>query len=151
MTPAQPVSASARTASAALWMSPFTITGIETTSRARRAHDQSAGPLWPTCAVRQWIVSAATPTSSSRRARSTIGISDSGPHPIRVLTVTGSAVAATIWRAISTIAAGSRSQPAPAPRRAMLGIQQPQLRSTNAGFARAATWAASRSSAGSAP
>ena len=79
MTPAQPVSASARDASSALFTSPFTMIGIDTPSRARAAHDQSAAPEWPICAVRQWMVSAATPASSRRRARSTIGMCDSGP------------------------------------------------------------------------
>ena len=61
---------------------------------------------------------------------------------MRVLTVTGSATAATTRRAIATIAAGSRSQPAPAPRPAICGTQQPQLMSMNAGAASAATSAA---------
>ena len=37
---------------------------------ARAAQDQSASPECPIEAVRQWIVSTFTPTSSSRRARS---------------------------------------------------------------------------------
>ena len=67
--------------------------------------------------------------SGSRRARSTMGMSLSGPHPMRVFTVTGSETRDTTILAISTIARGSRSQPAPAPRRAILGTQQPQLTS----------------------
>jgi hypothetical protein len=44
MTPAHRVSSMARFASAALFTSPFTMTGMLTTSRARAAHDQSAAP-----------------------------------------------------------------------------------------------------------
>jgi len=149
--PAQPVSANDRATSSALRTSPLTTTGIETCSRAWRAHCQSASPLCPICAVRQCKKIAATPASSSRRARSQIGICDSGPQPIRVLTVTGRSTAATIARAIATIADGSRSQPAPAPRAAIRGIQQPQLMSRNAGRARAAISAARTSIVGSPP
>jgi hypothetical protein len=121
-------------------MSPFTITGMLTTSRALAAHDQSAAPLVPICAVRQWIVSAATPTSSRRRASSTMGICDSGPYPMRVFTVTGSATAFDDeLAAIATIALGvsqpARARAAPA----ILGTQQPQLMSMNAGPAASAT------------
>ena len=38
-----------------------------------------------------------------------MGMCDSGPQPMRVLTVTGSAIADAIRRAIATIAAGSRN------------------------------------------
>ena len=56
-----------------------------------------------------------------------MGMCDSGPHPMRVLTVTGSDTALTTRLAMATIAEGSRSHPAPAPRPAILGTQQPQL------------------------
>ena len=151
ITPAHPVSSKARFASSAVFMSPFTTTGIETTSRALAAHVQSALPLWPICAVRQWIVRAATPASSRRRARSTIGMCDSGPRPIRVFTVTGRLTLEAMSRAISTIFSGSRSHPAPAPRPAILGTQQPQLMSMKRGFASSATRAASARRGGSAP
>ena len=91
ITPAQPVSSSARFASSrAADVAVDDAPGCATTSRARAAHVQSAAPEWPICAVRQWIVSAATPASSRRRARSTMGMCDSGPRPMRVFTVTGS-------------------------------------------------------------
>ena len=70
---------------------------------------------------------------------------------MRVLTVTGSDTEPTTIFAIATIAVGSRSQPAPAPREATLGTQQPQLRSRNVGSAASATRAASASRAASAP
>ena len=47
MTPAQPVSSSARFASSADFTSPLTMTGIDTTSRAFAAQLQSAAPEWP--------------------------------------------------------------------------------------------------------
>ena len=78
-------------------------------------------------------------------------MSDSGPQPIRVLIVTGRCTMRTTIAAISTIAVGLRSQPAPAPRAAILGIQQPQLISTNSGWAASATWAASASRSGFEP
>ncbi len=80
-----------------------------------------------------------------------MGMSDSGPRPMRVLTVTGMEAPATTMRAIATIAPGSRSQPAPAPRPAILGTQQPQLMSRNAGSAPSATRAASARRSGSEP
>ena len=80
-----------------------------------------------------------------------MGMCDSGPQPIRVLTVTGNDTARTTRAAIATIAAGSRSHPAPAPRAAILGTQQPQLMSMNAGPAASATRAASSSRSGSEP
>ena len=122
-----------------------------TDSRALAAQDQSAAPEWPICAVRQWMVIAATPASSRRRARSTMGMCDSGPRPMRVFTVTGIDTLSTTMRAIATIAAGSRSQPAPAPRPAIFGTQQPQLTSMKRGSALSAKRAASARRWGSAP
>jgi hypothetical protein len=65
--------------------------------------------------------------------------------------VTGSETAPTTILAMATIASGSRSQPAPAPRRAIFGTQQPQLTSMNTGPAASATRAASHSRPGSLP
>src|SRR3984885_1759997 len=87
------------------------------------------------------MVIAAIPQSSNRRARSTIGMCDSGPRPIRVLTVTGTDTRETTRRVMATMAAGSRSQPAPAPRPALLGTQHPQLMSMKSGFDSSATLA----------
>ena len=78
-------------------------------------------------------------------------MSDSGPQPMRVLTVTGSDTERTTIAAISTIALGSRSQPAPAPRLATLGTQHPQLMSMYAGAEASATAAASASRSRSEP
>ena len=78
-------------------------------------------------------------------------MSDSGPQPIRVLTVTGRSRARATRPAISTMAAGLRSQAAPAPPRATRGTQQPQLMSTKAGRALAAIRAASSSRSASGP
>ena len=80
-----------------------------------------------------------------------MGIVSSSPQPIRVFTVTGTETRRTISRAISTIAAGSRSHPAPAPPRATFGTQQPQFTSRYAGSARSAMTAAAASERGSAP
>lgn len=80
-----------------------------------------------------------------------MGISDSGPQPMRVFTVTGNDTLFTSCAAMATIAPGSRSQPAPAPRPAIFGTQQPQLTSMNAGPAASATVAASARRAGSEP
>ena len=151
ITPAHPVESIARCASSADFTSPLTSTGMLTASRARIAHVQSAEPEWPMFAVRQWIVIAATPASSSRRARSTIGMCDSGPRPMRVLTVTGSDTLSTTIFAIATMAVGSRSHPAPAPRPAIFGTQHPQLMSMKSGSASSAKRAASARRSGSAP
>ena len=56
-----------------------------------------------------------------------MGMCDSGPSPMRVLTVTGSETLSTTMRAIATMAAGSRSQPAPAPRPAIFGHPAPAV------------------------
>ena len=80
-----------------------------------------------------------------------MGMCDSGPSPMRVLTVTGSETLPTTILAIATMAAGSRSQPAPAPRPAIFGTQQPQLTSMKSGPALSAKRAASASRSGSEP
>ena len=76
---------------------------------------------------------------------------DSGPSPMRVFTVTGTETLETTMRVIATIAAGSRSQPAPAPRPAIFGTQQPQLMSMKRGLASSAKRAASARRSGSEP
>ena len=59
-------------------------------ARARRPRPvrRARVPHRPPCG--SGCVIAATPASSRRRARSTMGMCDSGPRPMRVLTVTGS-------------------------------------------------------------
>ena len=81
-----------------------------------------------------------------------MGMCDSGPEADARLDRHRERDALDDHRAPSpTIAAGSRSQPAPAPRPAILGTQQPQLMSMNAGSAASATRAASARRSGSEP
>lgn len=103
---------------------------------------QSASPRYIWARVRPWMVSAAMPTSCSRRAISSMFF-DSSSHPSRVLTVTGFRTARTIWRVISTISGTSRIMPDPAPRPAIFLTGQPKLMSMMSGSAASAMRAAS--------
>ena len=89
LTPAQPVESSISLAACGLVMSPLPMTGIvRTAATTRRMPARFTDPSKPCWRVRPCTMIAATPVSSSARARSG-AVRLSSSHPRRILQVTG--------------------------------------------------------------
>ena len=150
MTASQPVSSNMRRASSGCRTSPLPITGMLTAFLTSRITLQSALPLKPWARVRAWSARERTPQPSRRRAVSA-GRAVASSQPIRILTVTGSGVAATTAATTASMRPGSASSAEPALRSTTLRTGQPRSRSMRSGSRSVTRRAASAMTPGSEP
>ena len=128
ITISQPVSSIILSASCAVLMSPFPITGIETACFTLRIISQSAGGVYISSLVLPCTAIASAPACSQIHATSTALILFLS-HPLRIFTVTGTDTAFLTAETISPHKSGRFIKAQPPPLLLILGAGHPMLMS----------------------